>query len=98
MSFIKLPVHVVKCAMSGKCPPTLVLSLGSTKKKEPVFKHVKSCEGNAKDFTDKNIKFLASMTKGAFHLAIMEALFIRELHPFMNVRDEYRDHKLSIKF
>ena len=69
-----------------------------TKKKEPVFKHVKGCGGNANKLTDKDIKVLASVTKGAFHLAIMEALFIRELHPGMNVRDEYRDHELTIKF
>ena len=69
-----------------------------TKKKEPVFKHVKGCGGNANSLTDKDIKILASVTKGAFHLAIMEALFIRELRPGMNVRDEFRDHELTIKF
>ena len=69
-----------------------------TKKSEPVFKHVKSCGGNAKLLTGENIDVLASVTKGALQLAIMEALYIRELCPGMNVRDEYRDHELSIKF
>ena len=36
-----------------------------TKKSEPVFKHMKSCGGNAKLLTGENIKVLASITKGA---------------------------------
>ena len=69
-----------------------------TKKKEPVFKHMKSCGGNAKQLTEENVEVLASVMRGPFQLAIMEALYIRELCPGINVRDEYRDHELSIKF
>ena len=69
-----------------------------TKKSEPVFKHLKSCGGNAKLLSGENIEVLASVTKGAFQLSIMEALFIREIRPGLNVRDEYRDHELNIKF
>ena len=69
-----------------------------TKKQEPVYKHMQSCGGTAKSLTEENVDILASVTKGAFQLSIMEALYIRELCPGMNVRDEYRDHELSIKF
>ena len=61
------------------------LSRRRTKKKEPVLRHVKRYGGNAKNLTDKDIKVLASVTKGALHLAIIEALFIRELRSGMNV-------------
>ena len=69
-----------------------------TKKNEPVFKHLKGCRGNAKLLTKENVEILASVMKGAFQLSIMEALFIRDLCPGINVRDEYRDHELNIKF
>ena len=65
-----------------------------TKKVEPVNKHVRSCGGDPKSLTE----VLATSTKGALHLAIMEALFNRELSPGINVKDELRDHELSLKF
>ena len=54
--------------------------------------------GGAKQLTEENVDVLASVTKGAFQLAIMEALYIRELCPAMNTRDEFRDHELTLKF
>ena len=69
-----------------------------TKKVEPVNKHVRSCGGDPKSLTEEDIEVLATSTKGALHLAIMEALFIRELSPGINVKDELRDHELSLKF
>ena len=69
-----------------------------TKKAEPVFKHVRSCGGDPKALTEEDIEVLATATKGALHLAIMEALYIRELSPGINVKDELRDHELSLKF
>ena len=68
-----------------------------TQAKEAVFKHMRAC-GGAKQLTDENVDVLASVTKGAFQLAIMEALYIRELCPALNTKDEYRDHELSLKF
>ena len=69
-----------------------------TRKSEPVYKHLKSCGLHAPDLTEKDIEILASVTKGPLHLAITEALYIRELNPALNTRDEYRDHELTIKF
>ena len=69
-----------------------------TKKKEPVYKHLRACGLHAPNLTHRNIEILASVTKGALHLAIVEALYIRELSPAINTRDEFRDHELTIKF
>ena len=59
---------------------------------------MKACGLHAPDLTDKDVEVLASVTKGPLQLAIMEALYIRELNPAMNTRDEFRDHELTIKF
>ena len=54
--------------------------------------------GGAKQLNEDHIEVLATVTKGAFHLSIMETLYIREHYPAINTRDEYRDHELSVKF
>ena len=54
--------------------------------------------GGVKQHKEDHIEVLATVTKGAFHLAIMEALYIREHRPAINTRDEYPVHKLSVKF
>ena len=54
--------------------------------------------GDPKSLTEEDIEVLATSTKGALHLAIMEALFIRDLSPGINVKDELCDHELSLKF
>ena len=43
-----------------------------------------------------DVDVLRCVMKGGFQLSIMEALFIRELKPALNTRDEYRD-ELTIK-
>ena len=54
--------------------------------------------GGAKQLSKEHIEVLTTVTRGAFQLGIVEALYIRELCPAMNTRDEYRDHELSLKF
>ena len=83
----------------GKTSRHLCIRYGEerTKAVEPVFKHMKKC-GGAKQLNEDHIEVLTSVTRGAFHLAIMEALYIREHQPAINTRDEYRDHELSVKF
>ena len=46
-----------------------------TKLTELDFKHMKSC-GGAKQLNEDHIEVLATVTRGAFHLAILEALMI----------------------
>ena len=65
------------------------------KARQPVRMHFAEC-GLGKPTLD-NIEILAT-SRGGLHLSIMEALFIRELCPAMNSKDEFRDHELTIKF
>ena len=58
---------------------------------------MKKC-GGAKQLKDEHIEVLATVRGGNFRLKIMEALFIRELKPSINIRDEFNDHELVIKF
>ena len=66
-----------------------------TKKQQPVNKHFMSCINRKPSEAD--IKILTTTSRGRLQLAILEALFIREIKPALNTRDEWRDHKLSIK-
>ena len=55
---------------------------------------MKECKIEVKDL---DVEILKSVMKGGFELSVLEALFIRELKPALNTRDEYRDHELTIK-
>ena len=69
-----------------------------TKRREQVYQHVISCGMRPQELNMKDVEVLATVPKGGFQLSIREALFIRELCPAINTRDEYRDHELTIKF
>ena len=60
----------------------------------PVVQHMKQCKIEVKDL---DVEILKSVMKGGFELSVLEALFIREIKPALNTRDEYRDHELTIK-
>ena len=60
----------------------------------PVVQHMKECKIGVEEL---DVDVLKCVMKGGFQLSIMEALFIRELKPALNTRDEYRDHELTIK-
>ena len=49
-----------------------------------------------KDEVDENTVILATAVENAFQLSILEALFIRELKPSMNTKDEFRDYELVL--
>ena len=67
-----------------------------TKSSEPVFRHMTAC-GVDKSTTEDNVEVLRVVGgNNSFHLSIMEALYIRELAPKINTRDEYRDYDLVI--
>ena len=50
--------------------------------------------------TQDSVEILGSTSKGEVHLLTLEALWIRELKPFLNTQDTMRsrDLKLTIKF
>ena len=66
-----------------------------TKKAQPVLKHFTACGLSKPSIED--IEILACASKGHLQLATLEALFIREINPALNTRDEFRDHELTIK-
>ena len=78
----------------GKTRRHLCIRYGEerTKANEAVFKHMNVC-GGAKQLSEEHIKVLMTVTRGAFQLGIVEALYIRELCPVMNTQDEYQDHE-----
>ena len=65
-----------------------------TKKKQPVARHAKNCNStvNYEDF-----EILASSARSEDFLQTLEALWIRELDPKINTKDEYKMKELTIK-
>ena len=45
----------------------------------------------------KNVKILDSTIKSISHLETLEALYIREIKPVLNTKDEFRNRQLLIK-
>ena len=62
----------------------------------PVKAHLDKCIGG---ITEDSVDILGSTSKGEIHLLTLEALWIRELKPFLNTQDTMRnrDLKLTIK-
>ena len=65
------------------------------KPSSPVSKHMKWC-GASCTFDDATI--LTSTSRGEVHLLILEALYITELKPTINTKEEFRSWTLTIKF
>jgi len=109
MPSLKMPVtKLLKSRVVYKvsCPRCLACYVGRTsrhvltrfnehrtKTAQPVLKHFRACG------LDKptDIEILASAPRGKLQLATLEALYIREIQPAMNTKDEFRDHELTIR-
>ena len=61
--------------------------------KKPVGKHMARCN-HILEIEDASI--LAQSSRSEYHLLILEALFIAQLKPSINTRDEFKSHKLII--
>ena len=63
----------------------------------PVKAHLETCIDG---ITQDSVDILGSISKGEVNLLTLEALWIRELKPFLNTQDTMRsrDLKLTIKF
>ena len=59
-------------------------------------KHLIRCD-SVIDFYSDNVKILASSTRSTDYLETLEALWIREIKPTINTKDEYRRKTLTIK-
>ena len=60
----------------------------------PVSKHMTSCNYKV---TIDDVTILSAAAKAMNHLLFLEALFIYELKPSINTKDEYKSHTLVIK-
>ena len=65
-------------------------------KKGPVKAHLQQCPGG---ITEESVDILGATSRGEMHLLTLEALWIRELKPYLNTQDtmQSRDLKLTIK-
>ena len=50
------------------------------------------------DVSEKNLDIVCSTLRGEVHLLTLEALWIRDMKPSINVKDEYKSRELVIKF
>ena len=63
-------------------------------RKGPVKEHMAKCET---DWSEDNVSILSATSQGEVHLLTLEALWIREIKPVINTKDEYRSRELTIK-
>ena len=56
-------------------------------KKGPVKAHLEKCVGS---FALENVDILGSTSRGEMHLLTLEALWIREVKPYLNTQDTMR--------
>ena len=67
-------------------------------KGKSVYKHLVECDARNALSEEHNLDILCSTLRGEVHLLTLEALWIRDIKPSMNVKDEYRSRELTIKF
>ena len=65
-----------------------------TKNPGPVKTHLRNCNTT---ITEEHIDILASTSRGEGYLLTLEALFIQELEPKINTKDEWGSRTLTIK-
>ena len=64
-------------------------------RKGPAKEHIAKCETA---WSEDNVSILSATSQGEVHLLTLEALWIREIKPDINTKDEYRSRELTIKF
>ena len=79
----------------GQTGRHLITRFGEHKnRKGPVKTHFAQCQVTV---DMNNVEILASTQKGERYLLTLEALFIRDIKPVLNTKDEYRSRTLRIK-
>ena len=63
-------------------------------KNGPMKTHLMDCKTS---ISSENVIILHQTSRGRRHLETLEALYIREINPSINTKDEYRDRELTIK-
>ena len=63
-------------------------------RKGPVKEHAANCDI---DLSLNDVDILGNTPRGEFYLLTLEALWIREIKPSINTKDEFRSRELTIK-
>ena len=64
------------------------------RKSQPIYRHFQRCRAKLKL---ENTEFLAATTRNVVHLMTLEALWIEELKPSINIKEEYKRRNLTIR-
>ena len=107
-NFTSNVIYKIKCSGCQSCYVGMTCRHLITRMKEHFYpngimtKHLQVCDGifmpnggNMDPFTCGEI--LATTNKSIIYLSILEALFIREIRPDLNTRDEYKGRMLRIR-
>ena len=65
-----------------------------SRKTQPVYRHFEQC---GTELILENTEFLAATTRSVVFLETMEALWIEELKPSINTKEEYKQRSLTIR-
>ena len=79
----------------GQTSRHLVSRFKEHRRSGPVAQHWKDC---ARELTMDDVSILCTNAKSSYQLLTLEALFINELKPTLNTKDEYKSKSLVIKF
>ena len=94
-------VYKLKCSLCNKC------YVGMTErrlqdrfkehiqKKGPMKEHLRKCRNK---LTEDDVEILISSARSEGHLLTLEALFIKELKPRINTKEEWKSRTLAIVF
>ena len=107
--FLKPPVEMVRGMVVYRiiCPCWSAYYVGQTsrhlearfrehiKNAMPAKRHLRNCRTSA---TPDNVELVESTSRGEIFLETLEVLWIKELEPSINTRDEYKRRTLTIKF
>ena len=94
-------VYKIKCPCCNACyvgqtSRHLLCRVREHKRRSsPVGSHFVACNT---ELTMENVKIIASTLKSITYLMTLEALFINDIKPSLNTKDEYRSRALVIKF
>ena len=93
-------VYRIHCSRYDSCyvgqttPHLLTRTKEHSKSGTPVGNHFIAC---GVELTMNDIEIIATPKRSNYQLLTLEALFIDEIKPIINSKDEYRSRKLTIK-
>ena len=76
---------------AGETDRHLITHFREHKSPHPIKTHLQECQT---DLTENNCRILHQTSKGVAFLETLEALYIKEIKPELNIKDEWRNYKL----